>query len=376
MKRAAYILAFLALALNGVPHAFGQSYSVRLVQNVVGGNLDVDIEIGNASADFVLGTSSFVIDYNTAGLSTPTKANDGPWDNGSDDDYNNLSLSTGTGFAGLTVDFAGGDDNNGPAVTAGFQRVGTIRFPVVSSSESSGLSWRNVGSNTQVFKLTDPGISSDQTDITGNGTFIAPDDVPLPITLTSFQATLLADSRGVKIDWRTESEINNYGFYVQRRLDEVEEFSDLAESFVPGHGTTTQAHEYSYVDATGPAGVRHYRLKQMDLDRSVHFSEAITVDILTDVEEVAPPVFVLFQNYPNPFNPATEVKFSVETTGPATVRLYNVAGQEVRTLFEGTAEVGRYYRIELDGRDLASGIYIYRLRTETHSDIKKMVLLK
>jgi hypothetical protein len=130
------------------------------------------------------------------------------------------------------------------------------------------------------------------------------------------------------------------------------------------------------VDGTGPAGKREYRLKQVDLDKTLHYSEPIAIDVLTDVEDVAPPVFVLFQNYPNPFNPATEVKFSVETTGPATVRLYNVAGQEVRTLFEGTAEVGRYYRIELDGRNLASGIYIYRLRTETHSDIKKMVLLK
>jgi hypothetical protein len=94
------------------------------------------------------------------------------------------------------------------------------------------------------------------------------------------------------------------------------------------------------------------------------------------VEEVAPPVFSLFQNYPNPFNPTTELKFSVEKTGPATVRLYNVAGQEVQTLFEGVAEVGRYYRIQIDAKNLASGVYLYRLRTQNNADIKKMILLK
>ncbi len=224
----------------------------------------------------------------------------------------------------------------------------------------------------------DANIAIDLTDvINGSSPFYqSSTEVPLPITLVSFQAAVLEGDKGVRLDWATESEIGNYGFYVQRRLDEGEEFADLAESFVPGHGTTTEAHEYSFVDGAGGAGVRHYRLKQVDLDKTIHYSEPITIDVLTDVEEVAPPVFTLHQNYPNPFNPATVLKFSVEKTGPATVRLYNVAGQEVRTLFEGVAEVGRYYRLQLDARNLASGVYLYRLRTENNSDIKKMVLLK
>jgi hypothetical protein len=258
-------------------------------------------------------------------------------------------------------------DGGGSAeVTEGGIVVSTLRFFI---SDPAGTSSITLGSLQQTFE--DDNVTQATVSYDNSG-----GDVPLPITLASFSGVVNPDGPGVLLQWKTLSEVNNYGFYVQRRLESEEEFSDIPDAFLPGHGTTAEPHDYSYVDGTGPAGKREYRLKQVDLDKTLHYSEPIAIDVLTDVEDVAPPVFVLFQNYPNPFNPATEVKFSVETTGPATVRLYNVAGQEVRTLFEGTAEVGRYYRIELDGRNLASGIYIYRLRTETHSDIKKMVLLK
>ncbi|MCK5573931.1 MAG: T9SS type A sorting domain-containing protein [Bacteroidetes bacterium] len=277
---------------------------------------------------------------------------------GTDGSY---SFQTFAGVPGATINWSAGSINE------------LFKVPVQNATGPVTFELTNGPTGTEAYYFEFGGL-----DYTDYSTPFSPasTDLPLPITLTSFTATLLPNDEGVKIDWRTESEINNYGFYVQRRLDEEEEFSDLAEGFVPGHGTTTETHEYSYVDATGPAGVRHYRLKQMDLDSSVHFSEAITVDILTDVDEVAPPVFTLFQNYPNPFNPTTEIKFSVEKSGPATMRVYNVAGQLVRTLFDEVAEAGKYYRLRFEGKNLASGVYFYRLRTERNTNIKKLLLLK
>jgi len=61
------------------------------------------------------------------------------------------------------------------------------------------------------------------------------------------------------------------------------------------------------------------------------------------------------QNYPNPFNPETEIAFAVESTGKATLRVYNLLGQEVATLFDGLADPGRYYRVRFGGVGLPSG---------------------
>jgi len=86
--------------------------------------------------------------------------------------------------------------------------------------------------------------------------------------------------------------------------------------------------------------------------------------------------FALKQNYPNPFNPSTEIKFSVETLGRATLEVYNIAGQKVATLFDGVAEPGQYYKVRFSGGNLASGVYLYRLQSGTRTDVKKLLLLK
>jgi hypothetical protein len=90
----------------------------------------------------------------------------------------------------------------------------------------------------------------------------------------------------------------------------------------------------------------------------------------------APIEFSLKQNYPNPFNPATTITFSVEQTGQATLDVYNILGQKVMTLFDGMAEAGQYHHVRLDGSNLSSGIYFYRLQSGQKSDLKKLILLK
>ncbi len=89
-----------------------------------------------------------------------------------------------------------------------------------------------------------------------------------------------------------------------------------------------------------------------------------------------PEGFALYQNYPNPFNPSTEIKFSVEVTGRATLELYTMLGQKVATLFDGTAEAGQYHMIRVGASGLASGMYLYKLESGPRTDLKKMLLLK
>jgi hypothetical protein len=204
----------------------------------------------------------------------------------------------------------------------------------------------------------------------------APAGIHLPITLASFTASVSMKASGIRLDWTTFTEINNYGFFVQRKTDEAAGYVELPESFVAGHGTTNQPQYYSFTDQPPAAGVYYYRLRQIDLDGSEHFSEAVQASVTTSVVEPAPIEFSLAQNYPNPFNPETEIKFAVETSGLTTIRLYNSIGQEVATLFNGLAEPGKYYKVRVNGSRLASGTYFYRLQSGTKSDLKKMLLLK
>jgi len=83
----------------------------------------------------------------------------------------------------------------------------------------------------------------------------------------------------------------------------------------------------------------------------------------------------LSQNYPNPFNPATKIQFALPIGGRVTLKLFNVLGREVLTLFEGSKDAG-YYEVELDARSLASGMYFCTLEFANKAIVRKMVLVK
>ncbi|MBI5473844.1 MAG: T9SS type A sorting domain-containing protein [Ignavibacteriae bacterium] len=199
--------------------------------------------------------------------------------------------------------------------------------------------------------------------------------LPLPVQLASFTGS--ATNNAVHLNWRTISEVNNYGFYVERKRSSETTWTLVPNSFVAGNGTTNIPHDYAFTDQNVSSGAWQYRLKQVDLDNSVHFSDPILVDVLTGVDEQqAPREFALRQNYPNPFNPQTTIRFSVEKTDRAVLEVFNIIGQRVATLFNGVAEPGKYYDVKFSGTELPSGVYIYRLQSGTRVDLKKLIILK
>jgi hypothetical protein len=200
-----------------------------------------------------------------------------------------------------------------------------------------------------------------------------PTGSPLPIQLASFTASPVAGS-SVKLLWKTASEVNNYGFYVERSSNKSTGFVAVS-GLIPGHGTSTTGYSYQYADKSVPAGNQYYRLKQVDLDNAVHYSDPVMLST-TGVAESAPIVFALSQNYPNPFNPSTQFRFSVAKTGFTTLVIYNAIGQEVSRIFNGPTEAGKYYTARLDGTGLASGVYFARLQSGIEAQMKKIVLMK
>jgi sugar lactone lactonase YvrE len=198
---------------------------------------------------------------------------------------------------------------------------------------------------------------------------------PLPITLASFGSTLAAD--GVELAWKTASETNNYGFFVERSTNAKTGFANIS-GLIPGHGTSASGFAYSFTDATAPIGTMYYRLKQVDLDGSVHYSEPISLSVTTAVgeQQKVPVEFALHQNYPNPFNPSTNLRFTVAKSGFATLTVHNILGEQVASLYQGIANPGQYYTVAFSGSSLPSGIYFARLTANGHTSTQKMILNK
>ncbi len=93
-----------------------------------------------------------------------------------------------------------------------------------------------------------------------------------------------------------------------------------------------------------------------------------------------PDEFALFQNYPNPFNPSTQISFDIPKSEFITLRIFNLLGQDVKTLTSKIMNPGRY-TFEWDGKDLlsndvASGVYFYELRGKSYISRKKMLLIR
>jgi N-acetylneuraminic acid mutarotase len=188
---------------------------------------------------------------------------------------------------------------------------------------------------------------------------------PLPVELSSFSALIIGSS--VKLNWRTETEVNNYGFEILRQAQDNKEWTTIG--FVNGNGNSNSPKTYSYKDNTLTPGKYSYRLKQIDNDGQFEFSKIIEVDFNS------PKIFELTQNYPNPFNPKTSIRFSIPETGNVKLSLYNPLGQEVCTILNEVKESGTHL-VNFDASELNSGMYIYKLESGSFVQSKKMILIK
>jgi hypothetical protein len=195
---------------------------------------------------------------------------------------------------------------------------------------------------------------------------------PLPVQLVSFCA--VSRSAGAELSWKTMSETNNYGFYIQRRGANEAAFADIDGAFIAGHGTSAVPQQYSYVDPSGVAG-SWYRLRQVDLDGTTNYSDAVQAGIATSVEESTPQAFRLLQNYPNPFNPTTVVSFQLPVASMVRLVVYDLLGREVATLVN-EMQVAGTHSVTFDARGLSSGSYLCRLTAGGASLTQTMLLMR
>lgn len=238
-----------------------------------------------------------------------------------------------------------------------------------------GSSWQNLGG---IVNCTDNYIDVPDVSIFDMFT-LGQSSTPLPIQLSHFSVTTQPNSNNVELTWGTLTETNNYGFYVQQSIGTPTSFVELPNSFVPGHGTTIEPHEYRWIHNSVAPGTYYYRLKQVDLDGTTHYTDAreVTISSPTGVSETSMPAkFQLAQNYPNPFNPSTQIQFTVEKQGFTTLTVFDILGREMGILFSGVAEPGKLYAANFDASTLTNGTYFYKLVNNNESSMRKMLLLK
>ena len=102
---------------------------------------------------------------------------------------------------------------------------------------------------------------------------------------------------------------------------------------------------------------------------------SLVTDVARQETESAPTTYSLSQNYPNPFNPTTTIKFQIAKDGFASLKVYDILGNEIKTLVNSYINRGSY-NVEFNGAGLASGIYFYKLQTDGYTEVKKLMLLK
>jgi hypothetical protein len=324
-----------------------------------------------ASSPVKMGTANLVFSYSTAGFGSPAAAVLSP-SNYSGGNYQPIGL-TDYGIGKKSINIELNSDNNGTEIStiSPGTLVGVIEMTIVNGSASAGLVW-DAGAS--------PIYADDNATLLTTAAGNSDDTNPLPIQLVSMTAEV--KEHAVRLEWRTASEMNNYGFEVQRRYlglktnfagrELVNNGLDTAwtkAGFVEGHGTTLEAKTYEFVDQPSSLGSYSYRLKQIDLDGKSTYSEKVVVEV------GVPRVFTLYQNYPNPFNPTTTISYGLPTGARVTLRIYNVLGQVVKTLVDEDQSPG-VYGAQFDASGVASGVYFYRLQAGPFVQTKKMLILR
>ncbi len=231
--------------------------------------------------------------------------------------------------------------------------VKLYKRPTPGTGDFSDLGYMQYdGVNDEFFK----------TGITSFSEFVLGSETPLPVELTSFTAK--AQDSTVNLMWETKTEIDNYGFEVERNTHGSWQKIGLVE----GHGTTNSPKYYNFTDKYATGNKITYRLKQIDNDGTFAYSPVVEV-------ELNPTEFVLFQNYPNPFNPSTVIRFSIPLSETVALNVFNTLGEKVVTLLNEEMDAG-YHEVSFDASNLPTGIYLYELKAGDFRSIKKMVLMK
>jgi hypothetical protein len=250
-----------------------------------------------------------------------------------------------------------------------------FRFTTPSQFTGAGHSFKFTSPTTVVPASTALGISAD---------FVMEArlccDKWIPVELSSFNA--FAEENRVHLQWRTETETNNFQFEVQRASSRNGPWE--SRGYVRGHGTTTEPRDYTWDDiftledmAAGMAPIYYYKLRQTDFDGTIHDYAPVEVH-MTDLSKTA---FELSAAYPNPLDlsAADNARFQYRVPQQSHVRIsvHDMLGRELAVLADYTHAAGTHETAWYPGNDvLRSGNYFVRMQSEGTVLTRKIAVLR
>lgn len=288
-----------------------------------------------------------------------------------------LDLNTSSPIEGASIWFD--DGVNPPTVVATTIVNGTYTFTCPGDYPGAGTYYVTAAG----YNIWDP-INVVQTVETmtenlPNSTFYGDwEDPQVPVELSSFTATLTGQFY-VQLSWTSQTETQMMGYRVYRNTSAEQSTSELIDNpMIPATNTST-TQNYTVVDADVLIGQTYYYwLEAVDYNSS-SFHGPVSVTVTGNVPPVFPEVTTMRNAYPNPFkaNGSTNIEVSLKAGDTGTLTIYNVQGQLVKTvsLTEGN------HMVNWNGRDsrgnaCGSGIYFYKLSTQSMNQTKKMVIVK
>ncbi len=199
---------------------------------------------------------------------------------------------------------------------------------------------------------------------------------PLPVELKNFKVQ--TRNGDVVLTWETITETNNYGFEVERvsgflnKKDNLELQSRSLNwqkvGYVRGSGTSSIERDYLYEDKNLRDGKYSYRLKQIDLDGSINYSEVKELEVGKIRSRI--------RTNPNPFNSTTIINYQLAEAGSVTIKLYDMLGRVVEEVVNNEVKEEGEHEIKFNASHLTSGVYLIKLQTERDYFTEKLVLLR
>ena len=189
-------------------------------------------------------------------------------------------------------------------------------------------------------------------------------------TSATLFSTLSASGPDVHVVW-DDNRNGNYEIYYKRSTDGG--ISWGADTRLTNNSASSV---YPFVSASGPV-VHVVWMDIRDGNYEIYYKRDPTGNV-TGIENIGseiPKQHVLSQNYPNPFNPTTEIGFQISEVSHVTLKVFDMLGREVATLANENLQAGNY-SVQFDGKGLSSGVYFYKLQTESFTDTKRMLIVK
>ncbi|RLC53995.1 MAG: hypothetical protein DRH79_02000 [Candidatus Cloacimonadota bacterium] len=196
-------------------------------------------------------------------------------------------------------------------------------------------------------------------------------DGPLPVTLSSFTAVQTTENFA-RLNWITQSESGLIGYNIYRNVNEIQSFMQINPTIIAGTNSSEEQH-YTFTDPDVEyEQTYHYWLESVGMDYHTELFGPITLSIESPIIIELPNASILRSAYPNPFNPTTTIEFDIKENEKGTIIIYNIKG---RVILKETFDPGNH-TFEWNADKYSSGVYFYKLQTNSYSKINKMLMLK